>query len=174
MLDVEVFVSWLGERGVPAEHWPLYRQEAGALAIAAGGGAILPKHVDQLLREREMGGATARQLANLKKVGDAIVQFERERPTAAPAPAVLPAVSALPAQPAAMPARPELPPPPRGYTVQKAGVFGGLIAVIAGVFGSFAGRTLVRTGCSGTPACAPTRTHSSLGNLRYASAISGK
>jgi hypothetical protein len=149
MLDAEAFVSWLGERGVPAEHWPLYRQEVAALQAVAGDGAILPKHLDQLMAQREAAGATPRQLANLKKVGDAIVQFERERPSAPP-PAVLPAVSALPAQPAATPAsRPELPPPPRGYTVQKAGVFGGLIAVIAGVFGSFAGRTLVRTGCSG-------------------------
>jgi len=153
MLDVEAFVSWLGERGVPAEHWPVYRQQVAALQAKAGVGAILPKHLDQLMREREAAGATPRQLANLKKVGDAIVQFERERPSsappAAPPPAVLPAVSPLPPTPAGAPVRPELPPPPRGYTVQRAGIAGGLIAVIAGVFGSMAGRHVVRSGCSG-------------------------
>src|SRR5262245_13249014 len=103
MLDVEAFARWLVERGVPAEHLPFYRKEVTDLLGVAGEGTILPKHVDQLMQKREVAGASARSLANLQKVGDALANFQREQghppaPVASPAVAAIPA--ALPGQPA--------------------------------------------------------------------------
>ena len=151
MFDVEAFASWLGERGVPAEHLPLYRREVAELEVVAGGGPILPKHVDQLMQKREAAGASPRALANLQKVGDAVGNFQREhaqrpQPAVVPADAPMPAAQPMGAQAAA--ARPPLPPPPRGYSVQKsAGIAGALVAVLAGVIGSMAGRH-VGSGCA--------------------------
>ena len=160
MLDVEAFASWLGERGVPAEHLPFYRREVAELATVAGEGPILPKHVDQLMRQREAAGASARSLANLQKVGDAVANFQRERgqqPQPAASPLPPPAIEPLGGAPHPMgnppvagagAARPQLPPPPRNYTVQKsAGIAGAAVAVLAGVIGSLAGRH-VGSSCS--------------------------
>ncbi len=56
---------------------------AERVTSVAGGWKVLPKHVDDAMRRAESEGASAHQLANLKRVGDALVAFAREVPRAA-------------------------------------------------------------------------------------------
>ena len=64
-----------------------YLRIAERIVTVAGSWSVLPKHVDEALRRAEQDGAQPHQLANLKRVGDALVAFRRA--SVAPPSAVL-------------------------------------------------------------------------------------
>lgn len=135
MVDVERFVVWLGENEVPAAHLPLYRELANQL-VAVANGPVLPKHVDQIVRERDAAGAPARELANLHKVGNALVRFQDEHPAQ-----VVPSASAAPPPPSAKTVSSE-PPAPKRKSVSR-GLLGLFMIATVGVVGQKAGRGCV-------------------------------
>ncbi len=74
------FSEWLHQRNVEPGHIVAYQRAADAiLSPLAAGGPVLPKHVDMALHDAHSRGASKKQLADMKQIGDALVQYERER-----------------------------------------------------------------------------------------------
>jgi hypothetical protein len=86
MVDVDAFVAWARQRGIPDADDPRFRQAAAAVAECAGDGAVLQKHVDEALRRADAARTPVTQLAILKRAGDAMIEFQRG--TSAPSPIV--------------------------------------------------------------------------------------
>lgn len=71
------FAAWLRGRGEDAATVDGFLRIADRITSVAGGWDVRPKHVDEAMRRAEGEGAQATQLANLKRVGDALVEFAR-------------------------------------------------------------------------------------------------
>lgn len=82
---MDAFREWLRTQGIDEAHLDAYVRGAQRVVEAARGASPMPKHLDLALTEAERGGATAQQLANLKRIGDAYLRFLREAQPSAPA-----------------------------------------------------------------------------------------
>jgi len=82
-LDLDRFVEWLATQEVPESFHALYRQGASKIIDCTSGGPVQPKHVDQAIKREEAIGAPVRALANLQRIGDAMVRYQKEAQRAA-------------------------------------------------------------------------------------------
>lgn len=73
--DLDGFLASLPPRGVDVAHVPLYREAAEALLASAGEGRFGAAMLDDALARETMAGASARRLANLRRVGDAMIEY---------------------------------------------------------------------------------------------------
>jgi hypothetical protein len=80
-LDVDDFVAWLRERGVPDPHLRLYREGAEAVLrqVVDGAGWPADEHVEAAVQEAAVAGATARRLENLRSIGHGLLSYADER-----------------------------------------------------------------------------------------------
>jgi hypothetical protein len=80
------FEVWLSEHQVPPEFLKPYRDGARKMITVAGEDAVRPKHVDLVIAREEKAGASPRALANLLKIGNALMDFQNGAGAAAPPP----------------------------------------------------------------------------------------
>lgn len=87
--DLDGFLASLPPRGVAEAHLPLYREAAAALLAGAGDGRFGTAMLDDALARETMAGASARRLANLRRVGEAMIEYvgQGARTIAGPGPA---------------------------------------------------------------------------------------
>lgn len=75
--DRERFAAQLRAQGEDDATVEAFVRIAERITSVAGGWVVRPKHVDEAIRRAEADGAQPHQLANLKRVGDALVGFAR-------------------------------------------------------------------------------------------------
>lgn len=94
--DLDGFLASLPPRGVAEAHLPLYREAAEVLLAGAGDGRYGAAMLEDALARETMVGASARRLANLRRVGEAMIEYvgQGAKTIAGPGPApALPAVA---------------------------------------------------------------------------------
>jgi hypothetical protein len=138
MFDLDAFSCWAAAQDLPADEVAALRTDAQQLVTLARSGPVLPKHVDQLLEQRQSANPNAAEIERLRKTGAAIHAFQREQSAV-----IVPIAPSTP-QRACLSLVP--PPPPqvqsrRGSTRAVAGLF----------FAVFGGAGLYR-GMHGQPA----------------------
>ena len=98
--ELDEFVTWAGAHDVPPQFLPAYRRWAERIVDGVEG-PIYPRHVDAALAAEEKAGTPPRELANLQRVGDALLRFYADRGApplvAAPPTPPTPASAAQPA-----------------------------------------------------------------------------
>ena len=72
------FAVWLAKQGIPDAHVEKYVKSADRFLAIAAGAPVKPKHVDEAVRKAESAGATPHQLANLQRMADMLMQFQRD------------------------------------------------------------------------------------------------
>lgn len=93
----EDFAGWLRRRGVPEAHLETYLRVASHLERLPGASSpVGPQDLELAIRQQEAAGASPGTLANLRRIGEALIEFHTSRAaTAAPtAPPVDPPVRA--------------------------------------------------------------------------------
>lgn len=73
--DVDGFLASLPPRGVAAAHLPLYREAAHAILDGAPDGRLTATMIDDALARAAMAGGSERRLANLRRVGEAMLEY---------------------------------------------------------------------------------------------------
>ncbi|MBL8622162.1 MAG: hypothetical protein JNK64_12690 [Myxococcales bacterium] len=103
--DLDGFLASLPPRGVAEAHVPLYREAAETLLAGAGAGRYGAAMLEDALARETMAGASERRLANLRRVGEAMIAYvgQGAQTIAGPAVAVAPVVTAAASPPAAAP-----------------------------------------------------------------------
>ena len=85
--ELEGFVTWAAAHDVPQQFLPAYKRIAEQIAAGVDG-PIYPRHVDAAIAAQEKAGVAPRELANVQRVGDALVRYWAQRPAEAGAPAL--------------------------------------------------------------------------------------
>lgn len=76
--------QWLRGQGQSDRNIAAHQKGLAMIREVVDRGTILPRHVDEALRREEAAGASGQRLANLKKIGDRLVEFSREHAFAPP------------------------------------------------------------------------------------------
>jgi hypothetical protein len=85
-LDLGEFARWLERNGVDAQFHPAYRDGAAKIIDIAAGGVVRPKHVDLAVNQAGDRGESGQQMANLQRVGEALLRFQQSLGIRQPAP----------------------------------------------------------------------------------------
>ncbi len=83
-MKVEDFCAWAIASGVEQAHLPIYRAYGQRFLELAAGAAVLPRHIDAVLAKADQDRASARELSNLKKIGEALLRYQRELKASSP------------------------------------------------------------------------------------------
>lgn len=72
------FVDWLRGCGISEPFLALYRQGADSIqSIAGAEQPVSSQHVDEAVRRAEAAGSSPRTVINLRKIGEALIEFYR-------------------------------------------------------------------------------------------------
>ena len=80
----ERYIEWLKARGASAADLAAHRVYAGKILAVSDGEPVQPADVDAAVEEERAAGAAEKRLGNLRRVGDFLLQFQRESPPPAP------------------------------------------------------------------------------------------
>lgn len=81
-MDVEGFLQWARARPGAPSSLETWREHAVAIVSEAGAGAVWQKHVDEVLRRAEERRDEVGTLALIRRVGDALIEYQRTLPDA--------------------------------------------------------------------------------------------
>jgi hypothetical protein len=84
LVDLYAFTQWLRGRGLPESHLPVYRRGAESLLRGAAEGPLRAERIGETIHALTLAGASARTIANLQRIGEALLQFQEEANTTTP------------------------------------------------------------------------------------------